>query len=452
MKIELCEIAFPPIEFTEDLPQVPAAEYEQRLASLYQAANADWVVVYGDREHYGNLTYLVNFDPRFEEVLLVLGPNGARALVVGNEDMGYGGVLPFPIEMFLAQSFSLLGQQRDTAPSLAKTLAAVGIRKGQVVSLVGWKYLEPFETATPSAPSFVPAFIVDTLWELVGTAGRVVDGTVLMMHPEQGLRAINSAAQVAVFEWAARNASAAVFNVLRGVRPGMSEMQAMRLSLYAGMPQSMHPIFASGKRNVIGLGSATRRVLEYGDSVSTAIGYWGSLVCRAGMLLGEVDQGYFQQAVAPYFGAVVSWYRALRVGAAGGEVYQAAAQAFEGSGLRSALNPGHLTSYDEWLHSPIRPNSAEKIRSGMVFQADIIPTPLPEGWGLNCEDTVAVADEDLRAEIRSDHPQMWTRICARREAVAALGIELDPSILPLTDATAYLPPFWLLPTLVCAAV
>jgi hypothetical protein len=33
---------------------------------------------------------------------------------------------------------------------------------------------------------------------------------------------------------------------------------------------------------------------------------------------------------------------------------------------------------------------------------------------------------------------------------AGLGINLPEELLPLTDATAYLPPFWLDPELVCA--
>jgi len=45
---------------------------------------------------------------------------------------------------------------------------------------------------------------------------------------------------------------------------------------------SMHPIFVSGKGELNGLRSPGAKVLEYGDAVSTAVGYWGSLVCRPG--------------------------------------------------------------------------------------------------------------------------------------------------------------------------
>ena len=39
---------------------------------------------------------------------------------------------------------------------------------------------------------------------------------------------------------------------------------------------------------------------------------------------------------------------------------------------------------------------------------------------------------------------------ARRALMTALGIHPAGEILPLTDATAYLPPFWLASDLVCA--
>ena len=86
----------------------------------------------------------------------------------------------------------------------------------------------------------------------------------------------------------------------------------------------------------------------------------------------------------------------------------------------------------------------------MVFQVDIIPTPLPAGKQMNCEDTVAIADASLRAELSTRFPELWARVQARRALMTALGIHPAGEILPLTDATAYLPPFWLASDLVCA--
>jgi len=457
MTIQLRQVPTPVLEFVDSAaPAIAAAEYERRLQTLYHAAGADWVAVYADREHYANLTFLINFDPRFEEALLLLGPGGRRVLLLGNEDMGYTSVLPLPVELELCQSFSLGGQPRATAPRLKDVLAKIGVRAGATVSVIGWRYFEPEESDDPARPAFVPAFMVDVFGSLVGAGGKLVDGTALLMHPQSGLRSltgctvVGTADQIAAFEWAARTCSAAVFSVLHNARPGMSELRAMRKMHYAGLPLSMHPILTSGKGEINGLRSPSAKIIEYGDGISVGIGYWGSLVCRAGQMVGEVDEGFFANVATPYFGAVASWYGAMRIGVSGGEVFSTVHQAFAGSTLRPALNPGHLTSYDEWLHSPIRPQSAEKVVSGMVFQCDIIPTPLPLGQLMNCEDTVAVADASLRAAIRAAYPEMWERMQRRRRLMTdALGIHLAEELLPLSDGAAYLPPFWLVNELVC---
>lgn len=451
MKIELRQVPPPPFSFPqEDIPLIPQSEYERRLKTLYETAGCDWVAVYGDREHFANLAFLVNYDPRFEEGLLLLGLGDKRYLLVGNEGLGYTPIVPVAVQVLLCQTFSLPGQQRDTAPRLLDVLREAGLRADERVGVVGWKYLEADETDDTVTPAFVPAFLVDTLRRLVGGEGAVLEVTAAMLHPEKGLRAQNTVDQIAAFEWAARTCSAAVFNVLRHARPGMSEGEAINRINFAGAPFTMHPIMVSAKGEVLGLRSASRRCLEYGDAVSTAIGYWGSLCCRAGLLLGEMDDNFFQQIVGPYYRVIATWYRTMSIGAKGGDIFRAVAEAFAGSTMRSALNPGHLTSLDEWLHSPIRPDSKEQIASGMVFQADIIPAPLPNGYLLNCEDTIAIGDAVLRGEIQAKFPAVWQRIQSRRRVmIEDLGLQLADEILPLSDGAAYLPPFWLAPELVC---
>ncbi len=451
MKITLNAIRFPTFATVqEERPSIPASEYVTRLEALYERAQCDWVVVYGDREHYANLVYLANLDPRFEEALLLLGPEDQRYLVLGNEDSGYTSVVPYEIETLLCQSFSLPGQKRDSAPRLDLVLHAAGLRPGDTVGVVGWKYLEPPECSDPGEPAFVPAFILRAIRQVILPQGRLRDITSLVTHPEGGLRSANSAAQIAAFEWAARLSSAGVFNILRGSRPGMTEYDACRLMNYAGYELSVHPILASSKTALNGLRSPTAKIIDYGDAISCAIGLWGSLSCRAGLMVGSPIQSFFDQVISPYFTAVATWYQTVHIGIDGGTVSRAVSEAFGPSRVGPALNPGHLGSFDEWSHTPIRPGSPDRLCSGAVFQVDIIPTPMLPGEALNCEDTVAIADAGLRAELRAHYPEMWQRIQARRELIIEqIGIPLAEEILPLTDGTACLPPFWLADRLVC---
>lgn len=70
-------------------PTIPGTTYEARVAALVERAAGDWVVVYADREHLANIAFLIGFEPRFEEALLLLGRGGERIIVTGNESMVY---------------------------------------------------------------------------------------------------------------------------------------------------------------------------------------------------------------------------------------------------------------------------------------------------------------------------------------------------------------------------
>ncbi len=436
-------------------PALPASEYEDRINALMRSADRDWVLVYGDREHAANLAFLTNFDPRFEEALLVMGPRGKRALVLGNEGVGYTSQAIPELEFVLAQSFGLMGQTRATAPRLDLVLRALGMAAGDSVGMVGWKYLEPEEDDPQDAdePAYVPAYMLRHVRRIVGPDAAVTDVTRVLMHPTDGLKSHNSAAQIAQFEWAAMLASNAVQRVVRGARPGHSEAEtAASLFAHTGAPYACHPMLtaAGPDEPLIGLRSPGDRLLRYGDGVSCAVGYWGSLCARAGLLRAEPDASFAANVALPYFNAIATWWQTLRIGVSGGAIHAAVHTTLDGVNWRPALNPGHLISIDEWTHTPIRENSSERLASGMALQCDIIPAPMPNGWGLNCEDGVALGDAQLRANLAANFPECWSRIQARRAWMRdGLGFSLADEVLPLSNAPGCLAPFWLAPDLIC---
>jgi hypothetical protein len=92
----------------------------------------------------------------------------------------------------------------------------------------------------------------------------------------------------------------------------------------------------------------------------------------------------------------------------------------------------------------VRPGSTETLASGMAFQVDVIPVPMPGNWALNSEDPVFFADEALRAELKAKHPETHARIEARRAFVRdQIGIPIKSNILPLSSTPLCVPPFWL---------
>lgn len=433
---------------------IPAETYARRADAAVAAAGTDWLVVYADREHYGNMVFLTGFEPRFEEALLLLGRKGARVLLTGNESQSYAeAVLQLPGTTILrSQSLSLMAQDRSVEPRLHDQLVAAGLRRGDTVAVAGWKYLEPAEDMAYDRSYYLPHAHVAILERVVGGADALRDGTPVLAHPETGLRARLDADGIAAAEWGSARSSRAVWAVLSGFRLGDSEGEALARMGYMGEPFSVHPMFASAPPGtpIVGLRSPTPRRPALGDGVTTAVGYWGGLSSRAG-LAAHPDPA-FTQVAAAYFAGLLAWYRAAGIGAEGGAVFQAVTEALAKGGLRSALNPGHLTDAEEWVHSPIRSGSRDHLRSGMLMQVDIIPTPLPAGQALNCEDGVALADATLVAEIEARHPDVARRIRARRDFMRnALGVEIGDDILPLADIPAYLPPFWLAPGKVLVA-
>jgi len=447
--IQLADVGMPPLDVAETLPSIEAAEFEERIAALLAATDVDQVVVYGDREHAANLVFLCNLDPRFEEALLVLG-RGRRTLIVGKEDIGYVPVVPIEVDVILCPTFSLMGIDRSGGMTVEGALREAGVGAGDRIGVVGWKALLPEESSGTFAPIFAPAFVVDTLREIAGAPELVVDVTAALMNPRSGLRSFCSADQIAVFEYGASRCSAWVMEVLGAAAPGVSERETFHGVPWGGEPLSYHAVLAAGPAVAIGLCSPSSRRLELGDAAIVGIGLWGGNCARGGLVaaseadLRQESDGYLERLAVPYWRAIATWYESLRLGVPGGDIFSEITGLLEGEVFGSSLNPGHLIHYDEWLDSPIRAGSNDPIASGMVIQSDIIPTGIRPGWTVNCEDTVAVADADLRAELESRHPELWARITARRAFMRdRLGIAVRDEVLPLSCTPAYLPPFWL---------
>ncbi|HEY6539903.1 MAG TPA: aminopeptidase P family N-terminal domain-containing protein, partial [Ktedonobacteraceae bacterium] len=428
--------------------------YEARLAATRQrmdSAGYDALIVYADREHFANLAYLTGFDPRFEEALLILAPQGVPTLLVGNEDVAYTAISPLRLQVMLYQTLSLLSQPRASSPPLEQALrdAGIGATRGQRIGMAGWKYFTASESSTPDLWLEVPAYIVDTLR---GMGCKPRNAGAIFMEPEHGLRAINDVDQLASFEFASTYGSEGLRHLLFNVRPGMSEFEVFRLMAPIGLPLSYHPVVFSGERTKLGLASPSSRVLQMGDPLFAALGYWGSNNARGGFLVESAQAlphgiaDYVEKLVAPYFLAVSEWYEHIGIGVSGGELFDIIDRHLGDPFFGVSLNPGHLISLDEWVSSPIYRASTQQLHSGMAIQVDVIPATNTAYHTTNIEDGIALADGTLRRSFAHKYPRAWERIQHRRAFMQdVLGIQLKPEVLPFSNIPAYLPPFWLAP-------
>ncbi len=445
----LATVELPEFGLPDAMPVLPARLYSERMERLSDAmarAGYERLLVYADREHSANLAYLTGFDPRFEEALLIVGSDQQPLLLTGNECVGMAAAAPLPMRVELFQDFSLPAQPRERSRQLPQILESEGIGAGGHVGVVGWK------TYSRRDQHDVPSYLIDAIRDQVGDVSLVINATPLLIDAVHGLRVINDVEQLAWFEWAACHTSEGVKRLLRGLEIGMTEQEAVQLLQWNGMPLSCHLMLTAGERATLGLLSPSDRPIQRGDRFTTAFGIWGALNCRAGFVVAgadELPQGigdYVDKLVAPYFAAIVEWYEALHVGQTGGALYEIVDRHLGDPFFGIFLNPGHQIHLDEWVNSPITEGSQLPLRSGMAFQADVIPATGTDYFTTNIEDGLALADEDLRDEIARLYPGMWQRVQARRDFMEqGLGIRLHADVLPFSNIPAYLAPFLLRP-------
>jgi Creatinase/Prolidase N-terminal domain len=453
IKARLATVALPDFGSPTVEPTLGRAHYaarHKRLLKAMKKAGYDAVVIYGDREHVANISWASGYDPRFEEALYVVVPGRTPTLMAGNEGFPYAEIAEGTFERVLWQHLSLMGQPRNHDQPLHKLLKSAGLKKGMRIGLAGWKGYETEDGDVDDQWFETPHYLVKELKRF----GAVANAGQLFMNPQNGLRVINEAAQLARFEYAATLSSNAVKRFVLGVKPGMTEYEACSNMGLNAFPQSTHINMCAGPRAKYGLPSPSTRLITEGDPIVVGHGLMGALNCRAGFMvkdeaglpLGAKD--YVTKLVAPYFTAAASWYQTVGIGVKGGDIYDSVMDILGDPFFGIGLNPGHLIHLDEWLHSPIKKKSKMKLVSGMALQCDIIPATGTDYFTSNIEDGIGIADENLRAELQRDFPEMWGRVLKRRAFMQeTLGITLKPEVLPFSNLAAWLPPFWMSPHL-----
>lgn len=445
--IVLEEINLPNFGQSEDIIDIPVAEFENRIRATLERMHEwglDFLLVFADREHAANLAYLTRLDPRFEEALLLLDKNGKRKMLLGNECMGYRSICPIPMEYELFQDFSLPGQDRSQSRPLATIFTSFGIREGSKIGCAYYKFFEDEHALE------IPAYIAGTLTNITGQPGKLVNATAIFMDAEKGLRQKNCLEELVRFEWANTRTSESIKALLQQLKPGIKEYELARNYNSDGLPYSCHPIVSSGKKAAIGLSSPSGNRVQLKDPFTSALGIWGSLTCRAGMVAENPEQldkdiaDFFEKFWKAYFKTVVTWYEALGIGVSAGWISDKVEDARDKTLFDFAVNTGHTLHIDEWVNSPFYKGSEIKLYSGMALQMDIIPISKEKFVCANMEDGIVLADENLRKQWSSQFPESWNRIQQRRGfMINQLGIDIKEEVLPLGNIPGYYTPYLL---------
>ena len=434
----------------KEQPRLEDKVFQGRLNKTLEAMETlelDYILIYADREHYGNFEYLTGFGPRFEEALLILDKVGKAHILLGNECYSMYKYSRIPAEGILYHTFSLPNQPMGENRELKSILTEIGINNSHKVGVVGWKLIYPVYGSRDMLDT--PSFVTDGVRDTVGDE-NAVNATDLFIHPEYGVRILNSADEIAYFEFGAAYASDAVQQMLLNTRTGLNEIEISQFSTAGSLPTNLFPKVLAGDRIDLNMVSPTTNELKLGDRFQVTMGLIGGQSNRRGFAayseedLPEESRDYLEEIAKPYFATVANWYETIGIGVAGGDIHDMVENTYPREKYGWFLNPGHLIATEEWLSSPIYENSEITLKSGMVMQMDIIPFTERHYAAPNCEDGIAIADETLRLEIKEKYPDVYERIENRRNFMnKALNINIKPEVLPLSNIAGLYRPFML---------
>ena len=426
-----------------------------RLLENMQKDGFDAVVVYADLEHGSNFEYLCGFLPRFEEALLILHANGKAFMVLGNENLNKAGkarIEAVPIHM---PHFSLPNQPMQTEKSVAQILASCELEDAEKIGLIGWKNFTS-HVEDNHLLFDLPYFLVEALKTVCGKA-QFTNAAYLLIG-ENGVRTTNNANEFAHYEYGAALAGNCILKTMDRLKVGKTEMEMAETLAADGQRHSVVTIMATGARFEKANLYPGNKQIQCGDKISITTGFKGGLQSRAGYAvecaeqLPEKEQDYLKAVAIPYFQAVKTWLETIKIGINGNDLYEAVETVLPKEEYGWTLNPGHLCADEEWMSSPIYPQSEETLQSGMLFQIDIIPSVNGYG-GVSCESGILLADEQLRKAIAKEYPAVWERIVKRRAYMQeVLGIRIQEDVLPTSMATAYLRPYLLKKEMALASV
>jgi Xaa-Pro aminopeptidase len=420
-------------------------ERQDKILALMKQKGIDSLVVYGDLEHGSNFEYLAGFLPRFEEAMLVLHKDGNAYLLLGNENANKAKFSRIPATGIHVPFFSLPNQPMENEKPIHMVYEEAGIQKNTVIGVAGWKLFT--SSREDNAQLYdIPYYLLEGLKKI---SQQLINCTDFFIDSEYGARATNNANEIAHYEFGASLASDAMLQTMDRIELGTTEMELGNVLNQYGQRNSVVTIAAAGQRFIKANIYPTDKKISLQDPLALTVGYKGGLSSRVGYVVHETEelpkekQEYLPGLVSPYFKAIVTWLENAHCGMSGSDLYNLIDKVLPKKDYHWTLCPGHLTSDEEWMSSPIYEGSNKSLQSGMIFQTDIIPS-IPELGGVSAESTVALADNQLKESIQLEYPELWQRIQKRRDYIKnELNINIHEDLLPMASTLAYLRPYFL---------
>ncbi len=240
-------------------PRISDAEFQARLArtaQLTKEAGVDILLVHSNEADFANVRYLSDYWPLFESAGVLVAPDGHAKLLIGPESE------TFARSRTKIPDVRKLVEYRESAEPDYPTIKVDHFRE-LILEMIGH---EPKKIGLAGWAIF-PLPVFQSLREAFPQAELVKADNVMFQQ-----RAIKSSAEIACLTEAFRIARAATDEVLRRIRPGMTELEIAGISqsvIYAegaefeGLPQYV----LSGPSSGHAIGRAGYRQIQKGDIV-----------------------------------------------------------------------------------------------------------------------------------------------------------------------------------------
>lgn len=373
---------------------IPEAEFQERIrkaAALVQQRGLDVLVVNSNEADYANARYFSNFWPLFETAGVAIAPGGKAALMVGPESLKYAS------DRSMIQNIFQLMEYRESADPAYPELKASA-------------YTDVFESIGVRGRHLkigVAGYLVSNPVQMEGLKSCYPDAEIVRADDVMvALRSIKSESELACMREGFRITEIATREVIRHIRPGMTELQLVGVAQktiyengaeYEGLP--MYVFSEKSTRHAIS--RSTHREIQKGDIVQLNLsakvdGYSPSIgmPISMGPLVGH------KREIVEFGLEAHRWtYDQLKAGVLAADVAKNYIELFKKRGYydKYLYGPCHGTGMIEveapWMES----TSNYPLAENMTFQVDTFVSA--EAFGIRWETGIVIRKD--RAELLS---------------------------------------------------
>lgn len=366
---------------------IPDNEYKervQRAAAILRRENLDAMIVSSTESDYANARYFSGFWPLFERAGVAISATGDAALLVGPESAQFGADMNRLDKIYVLKAYregadpSYPELKADTFQDAFK---GIGV-SGQKLRIGVASYLDTTVTIFEAIKEAFPE-------------AEIVNATHIMVE----LRQIKSPAEIACLREGYRIAQLATEQVIKEIRPGMTELQMVGVAQrvvyengaeYEGLP--MYVFSEASTRHAISRSSY--RQFQKGDIVqlnlSAKIDGYSAAVGHP-IVLGKLE-GRRREVVMFGREAHIWAQEQVRAGAMASDIAKGFYQYYADNGFAEnfVYGPLHGTGMIEVEAPWCETSSAYALQPNMCFQVDTFIST--DTFGVRWEKGIAVTE------------------------------------------------------------